>query len=325
MRRSDDPDDHMKTRPYVSVGLAVYNGERFLVETLDSILGQSLSDFEVIISDNGSTDATEQICLTYAAQNPHVRYYREEKNRGFAWNYNRLPALAEGKYFKWADADDLLEPSFLARCVDVLDQRADVVLAYTHIAQIDETGKPMGTRSGALQLSAASPYDRLKIALQHGGHWASADPLFGVMRRDRLLKTRLMPCYHGGDKACIAELSLQGQFFEIPAPLFLRRHHPSAQSYNTADLKWLQRFFKSDDAAILLPTWSLYRDHMTTIRKAALTRTEKVQLLAALLRAAKWNARTLLNEVGHSFRHLGVAKTSFALLRGPSPNVAALE
>ena len=100
--------------PRVSLGMPVYNAQRFLREVLDSILAQTFTDFELIISDNGSTDATESICREYAARDPRVLYYPNDRvNHGPAWNYNRTEALARGEYFKWAAADDLLAPTLL--------------------------------------------------------------------------------------------------------------------------------------------------------------------------------------------------------------------
>ena len=92
--------------PRVSIGLPVYNGERFLPQALDSILAQTFEDFELIISDNASTDTTEEICRTYATQDQRIHYHRHEQNRGAAWNFNYIVPLARGEYFKWAADDD---------------------------------------------------------------------------------------------------------------------------------------------------------------------------------------------------------------------------
>ena len=96
--------------PRVSIGLPVYNGDNYLAETLDSILAQTFTDFELIISDNGSTDRTEAICRRYAAQDHRVRYVRNPSNLGAARNYKRAFELARGEYFKWNGHDDPLAP-----------------------------------------------------------------------------------------------------------------------------------------------------------------------------------------------------------------------
>ena len=101
----------------VTIGLPVYNGETYLEETLDSILNQTYTEFELIISDNGSSDGTRLICEEYAAKDDRIKYYRSVKNLGAAPNYNRAFELSSGEYFKWADYDDPLAPEFLSKCV----------------------------------------------------------------------------------------------------------------------------------------------------------------------------------------------------------------
>jgi glycosyltransferase involved in cell wall biosynthesis len=90
-----------QNKSLVSIGLPVYNAGQYLEEALDSILAQTFEDFELIISDNGSTDNTEAICWSYARRDQRIRYFRNETNLGAAWNFNRVFELASGKYFKW--------------------------------------------------------------------------------------------------------------------------------------------------------------------------------------------------------------------------------
>ena len=99
----------------VSVGLPVYNGERYLNEALDSILRQTFEDFELIISDNASSDRTEEICEEYARNDKRIRYSRSSENLGVAWNFNRVAGLSTSEYFRWATADDLWRPKIFRR------------------------------------------------------------------------------------------------------------------------------------------------------------------------------------------------------------------
>ena len=113
--------------PKVSLGLPVYNGENFIAQAIESILAQTFTDFELIITDNGSTDRTPKICEAYAARDRRVAYSRNPENLGAAPNFNRAFALSSGRYFKWVAHDDLIAPEFLARCVKVLDNDPSVV------------------------------------------------------------------------------------------------------------------------------------------------------------------------------------------------------
>jgi glycosyltransferase involved in cell wall biosynthesis len=133
----------MIAAPTLSIGLFVYNGEAFLRETLDSLLGQTFKDFELIISDNASTDATEDICKVYAGADTRIRYFRNETNMGAGWNIRRVFSLATGKYFKWAACDDLYEPAFLEKCINALEANSSYVLAHARTRVIDDRGAPI--------------------------------------------------------------------------------------------------------------------------------------------------------------------------------------
>ena len=114
--------------PRVSIGLPVFNGERYLVSTIDSILAQRFTDFELIVSDNASTDRTGEICRDYAHRDPRVRYFRNERNLGVGPNYDGCFHRARGTYFKWASNDDLLAPTYLLKAVASLVSSPDAEL-----------------------------------------------------------------------------------------------------------------------------------------------------------------------------------------------------
>src|SRR5713101_1663534 len=125
-------------RSRVSIGVPVYNGERYLGAALDSLLTQTYEDFELVICDNASTDRSGEIAQSYAAKDKRVRYARNQKNLGAARNYRRTFELSSGAYFRWAPADDLSGPELLARCVEILDREPSVVLVNPKTSFIDE-------------------------------------------------------------------------------------------------------------------------------------------------------------------------------------------
>ena len=142
-------DSHMgAAQPVISVCLPVYNGGSFLEETIESILGQTFTDLELIISDNASTDDTEKICCRFAERDSRIRYFHNPENLGAARNFNITFELARGRYVKWQGHDDPIPPDFLEHCVAVLDNDPSVVLAYGRQIAIDEHGLPK--RTGAL-------------------------------------------------------------------------------------------------------------------------------------------------------------------------------
>jgi hypothetical protein len=208
----------------VSIGLPVYNGERYIGETLTLLLSQDHQELELVVSDNGSTDETEEICRAAAAGDPRVRYHREPVNRGAAYNYNRVLGLARGELFKWAAADDLCAPSFVRRCVEALVGAGDeVVLAYPRSLLIDGAGSVVGPLDDDdLHLTQRSPWHRLDHLLQHRVEW---HPVFGVIRTAVLRTTRGIGAFPSADIAVLAELCLRGRFAQVPERLFLRRYH----------------------------------------------------------------------------------------------------
>src|SRR5436190_10934974 len=111
---------HPHSIPRVSVGIPVYNGERFLKGAIDSLLSQRFTDFEILISDNASTDGTQAICEEYVANDQRVSYFRQRTNIGAPGNWNYVAKLARGTYFKWASANDECDPRMLDQCVAVL-------------------------------------------------------------------------------------------------------------------------------------------------------------------------------------------------------------
>ena len=107
--------------PRLSIGLPVYNGERYLAEAFDCFLAQTFQDFEIIVCDNASTDHTAEICRSYAERDPRIRYYRNGKNLGAIPNFNRVFELSRSPLFKWAAHDDLYHPRYMETCIRILD------------------------------------------------------------------------------------------------------------------------------------------------------------------------------------------------------------
>jgi len=120
------------TSPSVSIGMPVYNGAKYIREALDSLLAQTFVDFELIISDNASTDSTPDICREYAGLDARIRYVRQDENRGPLANFQFVFSEARGKYFMWAAHDDRWASTFLKRTVAVLERDAECGLVFSH-------------------------------------------------------------------------------------------------------------------------------------------------------------------------------------------------
>lgn len=206
--------------PRLSIGMPVYNGERFLRRSIPSILVQDFTDFELIISDNGSEDATSEICRAYAARDARIRYHRSDVNRGAVWNFNRVLELATGEYFKWAAHDDWYGSDFLGRCVEILDGDPDTVLCCSPMIVLDDDDRILRVHRDHLDGTAS----RKPARRFHAMLWSISDPTnlaFGMFRTESLRRIgyRNIP---EPDRTLLGELVLHGGFRQLEEPLYFR-------------------------------------------------------------------------------------------------------
>lgn len=212
----------MSAAPRLSIGLPVHNGEQYLAESLDALLGQTFTDFELIISDNASTDGTEETCRRYAAMEPRIRYVRQARNLGCAENHNVVVRQARGELFKWAAHDDLYGRDLIERCVEVLDAHPDVVIASCLSAFVDGEGNTTTRTQYPPRTDSHRAPERFRgILFGLGG-----DDDYGVMRTEVLRRTPLTGSYYHADRTLVAELVLHGRIHRIPETLYFRRDRP---------------------------------------------------------------------------------------------------
>ena len=148
--------------PLVSIGLPVYNGQRYLTQSLDSLRAQTFPDFEVVISDNASSDETAAICLRYASEDTRFQYHRNAQNIGGSPNHNRVVELSRGKYFLWASYDDVRHPDYVRRCVEALEADHALTICHSRTAYIGEKGESIDYREIELDVAAKSPSARFR-------------------------------------------------------------------------------------------------------------------------------------------------------------------
>lgn len=283
----------------LTIGLPVFNGAEYLRAAVESILEQSFSDFELIISDNASTDGTEAIGRVFADRDPRVTYRRNSENVGISANFNLLVPLARGKLFKWATADDMLRPGYLERCISVLEADPSVVLASTRTDFVDGDGGPLDLTDPGWHLVSDDPSERLSFAIQ-ASHFVNA--ALGIIRTDALRRTRLVPRYAGGDYRTMAELSLLGKFVEVPEFLYVRRVHKYSTKGNSGNAQWLRRYYGGIKPGTRAGYWHLSGDHALIILRAQIPFSRKLALLAQLARTMILRRVLLFRELAALFR-----------------------
>ncbi len=225
--------------PLVSIGVPVYNEERFLRHTLDSLLAQNYGDLEIIISDNASTDGTAQICQEYLSKDDRVSYYRNETNVGSLINFSKAFERAQGEFFMWASGHDLYHAAFVSRCVDTMKQDPSIVLCHAKTLWIDTNGQPLEMLVDSLDTrGVVSQSSRLNLVL-----WKLsmlAFPICGMHRTSALRQTQLFQNVAAPDVALLAELSLIGTFAHISEPLFYARKLSDWGSWR----RYMEKHFK---------------------------------------------------------------------------------
>lgn len=288
-----------KNQPRVSIGLPVYNGEKYLRKALESILAQTFKNFELIISDNASTDRTKGICQEYADKDQRIRYYRQNQNFGAARNFNLVFELSTGEYFKWAAHDDVCAPKYLQRCVNVLDREPSVVLCYPRISYIDEDGRPLTSGEGNLSVRGAKPSDRVRQLVSH--ELRSNDvfwSIFGLMRASALRATSLIGRFNASDQVLLMNLALLGQFYQIQEKLFYRRKHPleSMLKHRTPQerAKW---FDPTNTSRIILSSWRLIFEHFKVVKNNRLGWSQTLKCCCQIARYAAKRWRVLGGEL----------------------------
>jgi glycosyltransferase involved in cell wall biosynthesis len=276
--------------PKVTIGLPVFNGEKYLAQAIDSVLGQTFEDFELVISDNASTDRTGEICRSYAERDPRISYYRQATNLGAAPNFNFTFEKARGEYFKWAANDDLIAPEFLERCVRALDANPAAVLCSTLTTVIDDSGAPIGSYNG----NAAYTSEELTVRFRELVKMHSCYEVFGLIRSSALRKTRLILGAYHGDGVLLAHLGLLGPYIMLCEPFFFSRQHTD-QSFNLSGSRYrYAAWFDARNAdRLIMPYWRIVAEYVRIMIVTPMSPGSRVSCTGSIVGFA-WKKRRLL-------------------------------
>ena len=223
--------------PLVCIGVPVYNGGAKIVVALDSILAQTYSNIQVLISDNASTDGTRGICERICAEDPRVHYVRQPVNLGPSANFEAVLDLAEGDYFMWLGHDDWLSERYIEECVRTLNENSDVSLACGQAIYYQDGDELF--RGTLVQLDQEHPHERV---VAYYSMVADNGTYYGVMRREQLVKVR-MHNVMGGDWLVIASMAFLGKVVTLPSISVNRALGGSTVSYEKiADSLGLSKF-----------------------------------------------------------------------------------
>jgi glycosyltransferase involved in cell wall biosynthesis len=277
--------------PEISIGLPVRNGERYLRAAIEDFIGQSHADWELIVSDNASTDATEEIARDFAARDGRIRYHRNEFDTGGLANANWTVELASGRYFCLAAYDDRHASDFLGRLVDPLRADPGAVLAYGGCERIgarDERLRYDSSRRafvapdgeaypGDPDLERPMPDDpaaRYAAVLASGSVDA---PMHGLFRM-RTLRAMGGQKVYGSDRLIVARAALAGRFAFVDAPLFRFRIHEGSTLHLSEEERLQREAPGVDPRGRRARTLAAY---LAAVTEARLTPAQRMRALAA--------------------------------------------
>jgi glycosyltransferase involved in cell wall biosynthesis len=263
------------------VGVPVFDGERYLAETLEALLAQDYRDLVVVVSDNASSDGTRAICEDFAARDPRVEYHREEVNRGGAWNFTRVLELARTELFAWNAADDVAAPGHLSRCVAALDAHPQAPLAYDRVRLIGPDSDVIGELGDEdLDLTAPRPSARLEHFLVR----QAVHIEYGVWRTEFLRAIGGEPEIRGGDVVLGARLLLRAPAVKVPEQLFFSRRHPE-QGSALEGLAQVQENRPDARFRLTFPQTRILVELVRSVLAAPLPPAERRRCLRAVVRA----------------------------------------
>lgn len=296
----------MADRPLVSVGVPVYNGEGTLRRALDSLLAQDLHDFEVIVCDNASTDATPEIAAAYAARDDRVQLHRNPTNLGLAGNFNRTVDLASGPFFAWATHDDWHDPGWLRLTVAAMEAHPGASICATGVSWVDQHEVEFDRWIPSVDLLDVGPAERMRRVVRSMGE---THPMYGLLDTDLLRRTHRMRSFVGSDRTLIAELALLGPIVQIPDVL-----HFYTVPTDRVDYRPSLTYDPANARRLPLRTYRLLYEHLAVVARSDLGIADKARVTGTVLRRfgvrdarrlaaeAYWSGRILAARATHPFR-----------------------
>jgi glycosyltransferase involved in cell wall biosynthesis len=266
--------------PLVTIGMPIYNEERFLERAINSLRAQSYKNIQIIISDNASTDRTAEIGLRLADEDERIRYLRAEENIGVAANFRRVLEMAEGEYFMWAAGHDEWSEDLIAASVATLDSNATASIAFARSYWIDASGQRDDRDTDYPDTRNLSVIARFFTVF-----WGNMHPVLGVIRLQNLRRTRSIQSFAGADLVLLSELILMGDFVLAPNAWWHRRDVRSKEDHGERMKRYTGKEYGQAQSSLdrRFPLLRLPFALLRTVWAADISWLQKIILLPALL------------------------------------------
>jgi len=290
----------MSTSPRISIGIPAYNSALTISASIESLLAQTFGDFELIVSDNASTDSTQTIVEKLAQQDRRIRYVRQAENIGANRNYSYVAQVARGEYFKWASSSDLCAPEFLEKCLQVLEQHPDAVLAAPRTRLFSGSLANATDYLYDIEILDDTPVERLKKVTSR---LELNNVLNGLIRMSALRRTRLIDPYYRADEILMGHLAMLGKAILVDEYLYYRRMEAATATALQDRVAWRKHHYPTLSAKVLFQTWKRFTGWLRACLRTPMSLTERAQVLNFLSHMAYWERRAFLNDLHGAFRY----------------------
>jgi len=286
--------------PKLSVGMPVYNSEDFITKSIESILNQTYDDFELIISDNSSTDSTLELCERYVRQDSRIKLIKNKVNIGASANYNSVFKRSSGKYFKWTSSNDICDKTLFYKCIEPLDRDSNIVLSFSKTRLFIDSIDDYENYNEDLFITNTKPFSRMQKVINN---LELNNIMNGFIRSSALSKTKLIKPFHSSDCCLMAELSLHGIFHIIPEYLFYRRMDNKTSTANMSEQDVRAHYDPNRTKPMSFQEFKINYEYFLAVNRAKLTLSESYCAYKELFKQTLWNRSLLWDDLKFSLKN----------------------
>lgn len=296
----EKPGTAQTMQPRVSIGMPAYNAASTVRVAIESLLAQTLGDFELIVSDNASTDETRAVVAELAARDTRISYQRQPVNIGANPNYTSVFHRARGEFFKWASSSDWCAPTLLERCVAALSADPDAVLAAPRTRLFVGDPSHFQDYASDFEILERTPSQRLARFL---ATLRLNNAMNGVFRAQALRATRLVEPYQSADVVMMGHLALLGKMLLVDEPLYYRRMEQLTSTALQSAEAVRQHHYPSMHAGALFQASKRHLGWLRAASAAPLPAGEALRVYRQLLRLAVGERQGLFDDIRGAVRY----------------------
>lgn len=284
----------------LTVGMPTYNAERHIAEAIDSMLAQTHRDFELLISDNASTDRTQDICKSYQRADSRITYVRQSQNLGATENYNFVFRESNSELFKWASSNDYCTEKTLENCIKEVDRDSSVVLCYPPAKLFEKSLEDARDYEDDMVTVDESSVARFFHVIDN---MALNNVMNGVTRSDALRSTPLIKEFPYADRNMVAELALIGKIVSASDCFFYRRMDAESATKLKSGADLLAHFDPRLKRPISFANWRVFSAYLSSLMRSKIGPASMLGILPKLGRRLWWSKSALWSDVAAAVRY----------------------